>query len=496
MVQTRERNGVEGVGKTATGNLPLMFSAETLLTRVGRRMKMKRFILFVVAALVVAIGTSAYAELKNVEVGGLLRVRGERIDPTWFDRHNAGDDFVSSTIRLNVNAELTEGVSAFIELQEIDIWGNDMKVRVPGGEYGSYYPESDGYGWMYLPELGVPPSLSEEDGFSLYQGYITIKDVGDVEGLSLMIGRQELAYGTEFILGNNDFGPGLSYDAVKAVYEQDDVRVDAFWAKLAEGRNSWNEDDADVDMYGIYSTYTGMENNVIDAYFLFLRAADLEWSPQWPAPIDDGWGMDDAIIQLYTFGARIGGVYEAIDYNVEGAFQVGADGYHGDYQGSAIDAGVGYTFDYNWHPRLGFNYTFSSGDSGENDKDIETFIAPFSDNYHRYGYMDLFGLGNLNVLKLSATADPTEKIKLGVHGLTFLAVEHEDNLAPFGGAGRDTADHDMVGNEVDLVANYAYSEDLSFEAAFAYFLPGPYIKDVYGERDNMYRLYLQAKLVF
>ena len=453
---------------------------------------MKKLILFAVLALVVAVGTNAYAELKNIEVGGMVRVRGERIDPLWFDSNNPGDDFVSSTIRLNIGAELTEGVSTRIVLQEIDIWGSDMRVGFPGP---AGVPEA---GAPSPSIVGVPPigSLFDEDGFSLYQGYILITDVADYEGISLKIGRQELAYGTEFILGNNDFGPGLTYDAVAAIYEMDDTRVDLFWAKLAEGRTQFGtEDDADVDLYGIYSTYMGLEDLVVDAYLVFLRAADLAGNLQQPmpeAPAD----LDDDPLKLFTLGGRIGGVYDAVDYNLEGAFQFGDNGYDGDYEAWALDAGIGYTFDAVCNPRLGFNYTFSSGDDDENDEDTETFLAPFSDNYHRYGYMDLFGLGNLNVFKWSVTAEPAEKIGVGLHVLHFLAVEHEDGIAPFAGAGGATADDDTIGTELDLVTDYAYSEDLSFELAFAYFWAGSYIRDTFGERDDMYRIYLQAKLVF
>ncbi|MCK5558323.1 MAG: alginate export family protein [Candidatus Hydrogenedentes bacterium] len=440
---------------------------------------MKKLILFAVMALVVAVGANAYAELKNVEVGGSIRLRGDIYDPSFFNDHNPGDDFLSTTTRLNISAEMTDGVSAFIELQQINIWGDQI-----GDD-----------GWSSVP--GAPPSLTDEDGFSLYRGYILIEDVGDNEGLSLKIGRQELTYGTEFILGNNDFGPGLSHDAIAAIYVQDDMRVDLFAAKVAEGRTMWGtEDDADVDLFGIYSTYTGMEDYVVDAYLLFARAAD--WGgagpiyvppPQVPTETDPS--------QLWTLGARVGGVYEALDYNGEAAFQFGDNGWGGDYEGWALDAGVGYSFDYECNPRLGLNYTFSSGDDGEFDDDTETFLAPFADNYHRYGYMDLFGLGNLNVLKLSVTAEPTEKIGVGCHLLHFLAVEHEDNVAPYGGAGGANANSDTVGTELDLVADYAYSEDLSFELAFAHFWASGYTRDAFGQQDDdMYRIYLQAKLVF
>ncbi len=82
---------------------------------------MKKLILFAVVALVVAAGANAYAELKDVTIGGSLRFRGDAVGPLGFDSDNPGNDFISTTTRLNITAEMTEGVSAFIEIQEIDI---------------------------------------------------------------------------------------------------------------------------------------------------------------------------------------------------------------------------------------------------------------------------------------------------------------------------------------------------------------------------------------
>jgi hypothetical protein len=456
---------------------------------------MKKLILFAAVALVVAAGTNAYAETRKVTTSGSLRFRGDLVDPLGFDSDNPGDDFVSTTTILRIDAEMTEGVSAHIELKEIDIWGSDMRIGFPGPGALDVHDLAEGAAAMSA--VGAPVGLADEDGFSLYQGYVLVEDVADYEGLALKIGRQEIVAGTEWFFGNNDFGPGLSYDAISATYAQDDLQVLAFVAKLAEGRTGLlgPEDDADVDLYGIYSTYTGMDDMVVDAYFAFLRAADLIGVPQIPIPEapDD---MDDDPLELYTLGARVAGLYDAVDYNLEAAIQWGDNGWDGDYEGWALDAGVGYTFDYDCNPRVGLNYTFSSGDDDETDDNTETFLAPFADNYHRYGYMDLFGLGNMNVMKLSVTADATEKIGLGCHLLHLLAVEHEDGVAPAGPAGGALANADTIGTELDLVAKYSYSEDLSFELAYAYLWAGPYIKDVVSDDDDMQRLYLQAKLVF
>ncbi|MFO7975705.1 MAG: hypothetical protein R6V12_13840, partial [Candidatus Hydrogenedentota bacterium] len=117
----------------------------------------------VLAALVVLTATPAVAELQNVIVGGQVRIRGDYymntvtgIDSSnlqwgagvlggrsigtgqnfnlpgilglrgWDDDENSLG-FVEQRTRLNVKADFTNEVGAFIELDAYDIWGGDFR---------------------------------------------------------------------------------------------------------------------------------------------------------------------------------------------------------------------------------------------------------------------------------------------------------------------------------------------------------------------------------
>ena len=51
----------------------------------------------------------------------------------------------------------------------------------------------------------------------------------------------------------------------------DTFSVDAWWSKLAE--RSPAEEDGDIDFYGVYGTYKGIENVTLDAYWMLVRDA-------------------------------------------------------------------------------------------------------------------------------------------------------------------------------------------------------------------------------
>ncbi|HDP34856.1 MAG TPA: hypothetical protein ENN29_07075, partial [Candidatus Hydrogenedentes bacterium] len=111
-----------------------------------------RFSTLIMAALVVSISSFAFAELQNVEVGGNIRIRGN-----WYDFDRASDtSFIEQRTRLSVKADFTQDVSAFIELDYYNFWGEDFRS-------------------LYL--TGADFRGSGGNDVDLYQGYIEAKDM-------------------------------------------------------------------------------------------------------------------------------------------------------------------------------------------------------------------------------------------------------------------------------------------------------------------------------
>ncbi|MCX5757376.1 MAG: alginate export family protein, partial [Candidatus Hydrogenedentes bacterium] len=149
-------------------------------------------------------------------------------------------------------ADFTDNVSAFIELDSYGDWG-------------------DGFRSNYL--TGVDSRPAGTNSVEVYQAYIEEKEMWGT-GLKARIGRQEIKLGSGWLIGAGNKAPyfyGLSFDALRLTYATDQFSIDGIAAKLAE--NSPASEDGDIDLYGLYGSYLGIENITLDAYALMVRDA-------------------------------------------------------------------------------------------------------------------------------------------------------------------------------------------------------------------------------
>ena len=424
---------------------------------------MRSMAMFVIAGLVAAISTVAMAELQNVEVGGSIRIRGSYYD---FDKNPVGDvSFIEQRTRLNVKADFTDNVTAFIELDSYDIWGEDFR--------------SQNYA------LGFDTRAASIDDVEVYQAYIEAREMWGTP-LVLRVGRQELSFGSEWLVGVNDASSvftGLSFDAAKLSYETDMFSATAFVAKLAE--NFGNFADDDLDFYGLYLSYTGLEDIVLDAYWMYVRD-------------------DSAILlvdsDLHTVGLRGSGALGAFDFEAEAAYQFGRIKARGfDWDAFGVNLEAGYTFDISWQPRIYLGFAYLEGASGG---DL-AFNRLFS-NWEYSEFLENTELSNAFVYRAGVSAMPTETIELALMGAYFVA----DKVDSGGWWFWRWEDSDKVGLELGLYADYHYTEDLVFRAGYAHFFGGKGIRDganiglngfdVFsgGKSDNYHYLFIETELSF
>lgn len=518
---------------------------------------MKKITILLALALLVAVSLPAVAEVEEVTVGGSIVVRGQiqtpgtgvqtgpltfaplgltnahaidtdgnsipdlffngYVEPSSFDEDINSLDWITQRTRVNIDAKLSGNVRAFVELQAYDFWGVDET----GDDSANAFLE----GPVMNDEVGFGDiEGSGNDLVELYQAYIEMNSIADLP-LQARIGRQELVYGREWLVGNNDAGvnfSGLAFDALKLSYDTDLVRVDAWASKLADatspGAAPSQEEDGDVDFYGVYGTYKGIENMAIDAYWLLNRNAN--------ALV----GFDtDKVQTLHTLGARIAGTWNVmgllpgnLDYNVEAAAQLGdnnvpdATNDSGDFEGWAFNAMAGYTFsEVTWTPRVEAEYAFFSGDDDFAENDTGEFVRLFSDVH--YGELNMGGdldqsTTNMHIIRVGASAVPVEKLTVKADLLWFLLAESDsDSLAKtfglpqFESAGTilgqpvsSIGEDDNVGLELDLVADYQYTEDLNLRAGWAHFFTDDAIENSWGagQDDDVDYVYVQAALVF
>ena len=212
---------------------------------------MRMTLVLTLAILVVAV--PAIAELQNVEVGGSIRLRysyysPEAAGPSFVDAGNSLS-FTEQRTTISLKADFTNDVSAFIELDSYDIYGEDFRSAFVTGFDGR---------------------ASSTDDVEVYQAYIETSDMWGYP-VSFRFGRQEIMLGSEWLIGNNDtasFFRGLSFDGVSAVYSHDEFSITALFAKLADVSPA--EEDGDTDLWSVYLSYTGIEDITLDAYWIFV----------------------------------------------------------------------------------------------------------------------------------------------------------------------------------------------------------------------------------
>lgn len=357
----------------------------------------------------------------------------------------------------------------------------------------------------------------ESDRIDLLQAYLTLGNPKEFP-LSLKAGRQELSYGDERLVGAFDWNNlGRVFDAAKVRYESSVLWVDAFVGRQVLPKDGQFNGANDYDFFsGIYassqSLVPGQETQV---YFLArnasVQAASAEPGVLVPLP---------TARDIYTAGARVKslpGSLNGWDYSAEAAGQFGRfkesnAGPSLDQSAFAVNAGGGYSFkDCPATPRLGVEYSFSSGDSDPTDDRHETFENLFPTNHKFYGYMDFFSWQNLHNPHLSLSLKPAKGLSVSLDYHLFWLADTADyfyqasGMPRRGGASGAGYDRNLgygsfVGSEIDLVATYTFKPYAVAQAGYGHFFVGDYVKSSlsgpgFGSTDADW-VYVQAMIRF
>jgi len=416
------------------------------------------------AAAVALVGATSYADLQNVEVGGSIRIRGNSFfggSGTLLDGDKA-NQFTEQRTALTVKADFSDDVSAFIELDAFNIWGDSPRDFIANGTNFL-----NGGGFTGNGEV------------SLYQGYIEL-DQAFGRNINTKIGRQEVQFGSEWLIGNNDTAgiyTGLSFDGiVSELFTANDAHsLSIINLKVLEGDIGTGANDRDADLRGLYYTYSGREDMVIDAYALHVRIG-----------LPGGGDNTD----ILTLGARIAGDWNAVDYELEIAHQSGDTGAAAgvtDADGIAGNLEVGYTFDSNYAPRVFIGAAFFEGP----DSSDSGFNRLWSD-WEYSEFLSNANLDNALILRLGGSLQATEKIELS--GVVSMFEQDEESAAAPLRAG-DTSE-DELGLEVGLYATYAYSEDVAIEVGYAHFFTGDVYEGTGVNEDDADYVYAEISVSF
>ncbi|MFA6240231.1 MAG: alginate export family protein [Candidatus Hydrogenedentales bacterium] len=467
-----------------------------------------------------------WAELQNVQVGGEIRMRyryyrnvfeqdfsntvripGDFLPKrpigasdvfSLFDWDAEGPDwhFAETAVLLNVRADLTDNVSAYIELYDYAVWGEDFR--------SNYITGAD-----FRADTG--------DDVEINQSYIQLDSVFDLP-LRVRVGRQALVMGKGWLV-NEMLTPTqrLSFDAVRAIYETDVFSLDAFWAKPLEG--GVGEQDGDVDFYGVYATYKAFKPLSVSAYWYLLRDArsrndtDYDAFSEWFEGVIERDNYDPTT--LHTVGMRFNGALGSWDYDLELAYQFGeADSVgarfvpigmmYGDddarYDNFAADLRTGYTFDVAWKPRVSVMGAYFGG---QDNRDLSFWewanplyrpdaSVSFNRLFADYNYLPVVNdngwLSNFYMVGAGVDLHPSEKVLLHVQ-LVKAWIDAPFDQPAYWNVGDfriplapnlsfwTTEGSNDIGYEASFYVKYNYSEDLYFLLYYSHLFAGDGLTD-------------------
>ena len=382
--------------------------------------------------------------------------------------------------------------SAYLEGRSSETWTDNRSNTGAGG-----VPGSGGRGGP------------EQDGWvDLHQAYVTVGNHKEFP-VSLKLGRQELSYGDERLVGafawNNI---GRVFDAAKVRWQHEWFAAEAFGSKVVlpndNNPNVWN----DYALFsGVHVTTKKLPKNTTELYF-FARNEDIGSATADTGAVLPFQTAAPVARDVYTAGARIKsapGEFGAFDYTVEGAYQFGnwkqsLATVETDHQAYAAMANLGYTFgDSAMQPRLALEYAYGSGDDSPTDGKHGTFDNLYPTNHKFYGYMDFFSWQNLHDVRLAYSMKPHPRVSFSVEAHSFWVADTGDNLYNAGGVARVTtvggvpvapgsgAGYNInssygshIGYELDVVVGYTLTKFAGLEAGYGHFFTGDYVDQTWS----------------
>ncbi len=417
------------------------------------------------------------------------------------------EDFVLQRTRIYLDADVNKNVRGYVKLQDTRVFGEAAATTT---------------------------NLARVD---MLEGYVELRNLGDLSSMlgnvELRVGRWQMNYGNDRLLGHlNWTNQGRSYDGARLRYANGkNLWVDTFSFMIQEdevgGTTGAGVTSArDEVLYGVYSQYKfggALAGALIEPYFIGRSRTS---NPHATA----GQTGEDR----YTYGFRLEGKKMAslpgVDFTIEPAWQSGtvtglraaslggnsAADVSSDVGGAinanrsvtngisawAIHAEAGYTFSsVPWTPRIGYAYSFASGDDNPLTGDTTTFDHLYPTAHAHNGYMDQTSWQNIRDHQIHFSVKPTKKLLIDTKVHFFEMDEEADNLYSIaggtgfgGGMGVNRAGADLytdrngnlqsvddeLGQEIDITLKYKLFENFGVVAGYGHFFAGDFLEDTSG----------------
>jgi Alginate export len=368
------------------------------------------------------------------------------------------DDFLLRRTRLFGNFEFTKDIRVFGEMIDArDNFNNQAPRAIEVNEYD-------------MLNLFIDARLWSE---------------GD-RSLSVKAGRQELLLGDQRLISPLDWAnTRRTFDGYRATAKSKTLTVDGFYTNpVLVSEKSFDSPDLQQEFMGLYSSYTGSENKVLDLYALRYNNAS---------------GVNN--FDFNTLGGRLNGSEGDKLYDLEISYQLGRNTDGSAHTAQSYTGGLGRKLNSAspLNPTLWVYMDWASGDNARGAGNGFHHLFPLA---HRYnGFMDLFGRRNLGDANTFLSFKPSTKWTMLVWYHYFFLANQNDTpysivMRPFNPANAPGSRE--LGSELDLLGTYSISARQQLLVGYSHFWAGAYYDTTTGvpTNDDANFLYTQWSVAF
>jgi Alginate export len=298
-------------------------------------------------------------------------------------------------------------------------------------------------------------------------------------------GREMLSFGDERVIGPSDWlNMGRTFDVARLDLHHPGFKISTFASSVILARDGVIDHHLEGNnLYGIYTSFTHLiPRATLEPYVLWRVAPG-----NVPLQETEGHGA----LSEVTGGARIAGTFLGnFDYDVEMNKQTGSLGVY------TIDAwaghwNAGYSFkNTRTLPRVFAEYNYASGNKNPDSRTWGTHDQIYPSAHDKMSFADQFGWRNIQDFRTGVDEKFGRKWTLTeVFDDFWLATTNDAVYASSGAvafAAHPGASSSHLGDELDLIAEYAQNKHVNYGLGLAHLFTGKYLNEISHGKDYNY----------